>query len=82
MERLSELFFVWKSAVVVRVAVNKKSECESPARRETPGLKSFVFIESVGAMPATAAAAIAAFEVVALGETFVAFGCEIKIFAF
>lgn len=33
-------------------------------------------------MPATAAAAIAAFEVVALGEAFVAFGRVIKIFAF
>jgi len=33
-------------------------------------------------MPAPASAAIAAFEVVFFGETFVAFGCVIKIFAF
>jgi len=33
-------------------------------------------------MPATAFATIAAFEVVFFGETFVAFGCIIEIFAF
>jgi len=40
------------------------------------------FIESVRAVPAAAFAAIAALEMVLLGETSVAFGREVEIFAF
>ena len=43
---------------------------------------SSFFIETVGAMAATAFAAMTAFEVVFFGEAFVAFGGVIEIFAF
>jgi len=58
---------------------------ESPTRRGTPPLFFDIacfFIETVRAVPATTFAAIAAFEVEFFGETFVAFGGKVKIFAF
>ena len=40
------------------------------------------FIETIRTMSAAAFAAMSSFEVEFFGETFVAFGCEVEIFAF
>jgi len=63
--------------------------CGKPDRAEggvTPQLflwfyRSCFFIKSVWAMPAATSAAIAAFEMVFFGETFITFGRVIEIFA-
>ena len=79
-------FIAFAIDLLIKFGVAIKDCSKSPTRRETPKKLIFYgscfFIETVRAMPAATFAAIAAFEVVFLGKAFVAFGCEIKIFAF
>lgn len=58
-----------------------RTKAESPAEGNAPTLKTFFLIETIGAMAAATFAAVAALEVVLLGETLVAFGRVVEIFA-
>jgi hypothetical protein len=88
-------FFVFDVALGIAVKIlfcglkallvcHKKDCNEKPAR--TPKLLFFYvacfFVKTIWAMSASAFATVASLEVVLCGKAFIAFGCEVIIFAF